>query len=230
MPGEGGWRFAVDRGGTFTDIVAHSPTGGVQVRKVPSDLGDDADPALAAIREVLGIGADEPIPAARVESIRYGTTVATNALLTRQGERCALFVTKGFADLLRIGTGERPDLFALAIEKAPPLADRVFEVDERVLADGTVRTPLSEDQLGKAAREARDAGFASAAVLFLHSYAHPEHELRAGEVLRSAGFPHVTLSHEAACEIKAVPRGETACADAFLTPVRANYYSHSLSV
>lgn len=215
-----GWRIALDRGGTFTDLVAVSPHGAVVVRKVPTDAADaGSDAAIDAIREIVGAAEGEPIPVRLVREVRYGTTAATNALLERRGEPCALLVTKGFADLLAIGTQERPDLFALEVRKAAPLASAVFEVEERVLADGTVRTPLDLGDVRRAAEVIHARGLQSAAVLFLHSYAFPGHEAAAGEILREAGIGHVVLSHAAAREVQAVPRGETASADAYLTPV-----------
>jgi len=214
------WRIAVDRGGTFTDVVAHGADGSVVVRKVPSDADDrDGDRAVRAIREITSAPDGVAISIEFVTSVRCGTTVATNALLERRGERTALFVTEGFRDLLTIGSGERPDLFALHVVRPEPLPECVFEVPERLLADGTVRTPLDESALRAAARAAREAGLSSAAVVFLHAYRDGAHELRAGEILRDEGFDHVALSHEVAREVKVVPRGSTAAADAYLTPV-----------
>ena len=145
MTETGGWRIAVDRGGTFTDIVAHAPDGTIHVRKVPSETSSDA--AVAAIREITSAPAGRPISSEVVASLRCGTTVATNALLERRGERTALFVTEGFPDLLTIGSGERPELFALHVVRPAALPERVFEVPERVLADGTVRMRLDEPAL-----------------------------------------------------------------------------------
>ncbi len=215
------WRIAVDRGGTFTDVVATAANGVVVVRKVPTDArGSGHDGALAAIREVVGAGGrGGPIAADVVASVRCGTTVATNALLERRGERSALLVTRGFGDLLTIGSGERPALFALRIVRPEPLPEVVVEIEERVLADGTVRTPLDEDGVRTAGRGLVAQGIASAAVVFMHAYAHPAHERRAGEILRAAGLAHVALSHEVAREVKIVPRGSTAAADAYLTPL-----------
>ncbi len=220
MSDDAPWSIAVDRGGTFTDVVATSRTGRVVVRKVPTpNAADDGDTAVAAIREIVGADAAGAVPRALVHSVRCGTTVATNALLERRGERSALLVTAGFRDLLRIGSGERPDLFALAVRRAPQLPELVFEIDERVLADGTVRTPLDASSVLRAAESVRAAGIESVAVVFLHAYAAPAHELRAGELLRAAGIAHVALSHEVAREVKVVPRGATAAADAYLTPL-----------
>ncbi len=214
-----GWRVAVDRGGTFTDIVAMAPDGTVTVRKVPSDPADAShDGAVAAIREVVGAG-DGPITADVLDSVRCGTTVATNALLERRGERCALLVTAGFRDLLVIGTQERPDLFALEVRRERPLPERAIEIPERVLADGTVRTPLDEDAVRRAAAKLIAADVKSVCIAFLHSYAEPAHERRTAEILRAAGIRHVAASHEIAREVKVVPRAATAAADAYLTPV-----------
>ena len=156
MSGPGPWRIAVDRGGTFTDIVAQAADGTVVVRKVPS--ADDPTLAVAAIRDVTGAPEGEPIGVAHVASVRCGTTVATNALLERRGEPTALFVTRGFSDLLTIGSGERPDLFALRIVRPEPLPTMVHEIGERVLADGTVDQPLDESDLRTWARLAVESG------------------------------------------------------------------------
>ncbi|MCE9634714.1 MAG: hydantoinase B/oxoprolinase family protein [Planctomycetes bacterium] len=217
------WRVSIDRGGTFTDIVATAPDGRVVVLKVPTDTSvateTREDGAIAAIRRLTDAPAVGPIPATCVSHVRCGTTAATNALLERRGERSALLVTMGFADLLAIGTQERPDIFALDVRKTAPLPERVVEIPERVLADGTVRTPLDEGAVRAAAEELLRDGIRSVGVLFLHSYAHPEHERRAVAILRRVGIVHVFASHESAREIQAVPRGETTAADAYLTPV-----------
>jgi 5-oxoprolinase (ATP-hydrolysing) len=214
-----GWRVSIDRGGTFTDVVAEHADGRVEVRKVPTDARDAAtDGAVEAIRDLVGAGPG-PISASLVREVRCGTTAATNALLERRGERCALLVTRGFADLLTIGTQDRPDIFALHVVRPAQLPDLVLEIDERVLADGTVRTPLDAEEVRRAARAIRSAGIASAAVLFLHAYAHPQHEEAAARILVDEGIAYVVASHDAAREIQAVPRGETTAADAYLTPV-----------
>ncbi len=214
------WSIAVDRGGTFADIVATSNDGRVVVRKVPTDPPRSEHAGLlAAIREIAVVPPGARIPSSAVSSLRVGTTVATNALLERHGEPTALLVTRGFRDLLAIGTQERPELFALRVVKPRPLADRIEEVDERVLQDGTIRTPLDLEQARRAAETLRREGFRSAAVAFLHAYAYPEHERAVGEILRKAGFEHVALSHEVAREVRVLPRAETTVADAYLTPI-----------
>jgi 5-oxoprolinase (ATP-hydrolysing) len=219
-PARGAWTVSIDRGGTFTDVVLHGSDGRLVTLKVPTDPSDaTGDAAVDAIRRVVGAAAGAPIPAALVREVRIGTTAATNALLTRRGEPCALLVTKGFADLLAIGTQERPSLFALKVERTPPLTDLVVEIDERVLADGTERKPLDAGEVRRVAQELRERGVRSVAVVFLHAYAFPAHEAAAGAALRDAGIASVFLSHETAREIQAVPRGETTVADAYLTPV-----------
>ncbi len=218
------WQFWIDRGGTFTDVVARDPEGGIHVHKLLSEDPEHYDDApLHAIRVLMGLGADEPIPSARIRSVKMGTTLATNALLERKGAKVGLITTRGFADLLEIGYQDRPELFALEIRKPVTLAHAIVEVDERVLADGTVRTPLSEDAVRVALRELRDRGADALAVLFLHSYAYPEHELLVERLARDAGFAQVSLSHRVAQEIKAVGRGDTTMADAYLTPIMRGY-------
>jgi len=218
------WQFWIDRGGTFTDVVARDPEGVIHVHKLLSEDPDHYDDApLQAIRVLMGLGAADPIPSARIRSVKMGTTLATNALLERKGAKVGLLTARGFADLLEIGYQDRPELFALEIRKPLTLAHVIVEVDERVLADGTVRTPLSEDAVRAALRELRECGAESLAVLFLHSYAYPEHELLVERLARDAGFTQISLSHRVAQEIKAVGRGDTTMADAYLTPIIRDY-------
>ncbi len=219
-PRRGAWTVSIDRGGTFTDVVMQAADGRLVTFKVPTDPADaTGDAAVERIRRIVGAPMGAPIPSSLVREVRIGTTAATNALLERRGERCALLVTKGFADLLTIGTQERPSLFALHVVKPKPLTDLVFEIDERVLADGTVRAPIDFHVVRELGREIVARGVRSAAVLFVHAYAHPGHERVAGMALEAAGVERVFLSHESAREIQAVPRGETTVADAYLTPV-----------
>jgi 5-oxoprolinase (ATP-hydrolysing) len=211
-----GWHFFIDRGGTFTDVVGIAPDGSRHVRKV---LSDDAraggDVAVAAMRALVG----EVAPGARVASVRMGTTVATNALLERKGATTCLAVTKGFGDALRIGTQQRPDLFALRIDLPEPLHAHVVEIDERVLADGTARRRPDLAAVRRDLAAARAAGVTSLAVVLVHGVAHPGHERLVAEVGRDVGFEHVSASHEVAPEIGLVARGQTTCIDAYLTPV-----------
>src|SRR3954466_7205190 len=192
MSASGKWRFYIDRGGTFTDIVAEAPDGALQSTKLLSDHPEYEDAALEGIRRCLGIALGEAIPADRVAEVRMGTTVATNALLTRTGEPLVLVTTRGFRDQLRIGYQNRPKLFALRIELPEMLYARVIEADERVTAGGEVLRPLDEVGLREKMSEARAEGFSACAILFLHGYCHPEHERRAAEIARELGFTQIS--------------------------------------
>ena len=219
-----GWRFRIDRGGTFTDVVARDPQGRLHLRKLLSeDPARYRDAPLHAMRELLGLDPEAPIPPGLVAEVAMGTTVATNALLERQGEPAGLLVTRGFADLLAIATQDRPSIFALDIKKPAPIAAAVEEIHARVRVDGTVELPLDEAKARGALARLRARGLRSVAVVLLHAWAHPEHELRLGSLALEAGFEHVSLSHRVAREIKAVGRGDTAIADASLTPVIRSY-------
>jgi 5-oxoprolinase (ATP-hydrolysing) len=210
-----GWQFWIDRGGTFTDVVARRPDGVLVTRKLLSASAHYADAAVAGIRELLD-GGD-------VDDVRMGTTVATNALLERRGERTALVVTRGFADALRIGYQNRPRIFDRHIVLPAPLYERVIEVDERITADGTVLRPPDLAALRGRLRSARDEGIDAVAVACLHSHLHPEHERLVGALAREIGFGQVSLSSEASPLLKLVPRGDTAVVDAYLSPVLRRY-------
>ena len=218
------WQFWIDRGGTFTDIVARSPDGRLIQRKLLSEDPEHyQDAAMAGIRQTLGLAPDQPIPAGLVSAVKMGTTVGTNALLTHGGEPTLLVVTEGFADALEIGDQARPDIFALDIRKPAPLYARVVEATERIAADGGVLTPLDTQALAATLHQARELGFTACAIAFLHSWKNPVHELAAGELARAAGFHQVTLSHQASPLIKFVPRAETAVLDATLSPPVERY-------
>ncbi len=218
------WNFWIDRGGTFTDVVARDPQGRVHVRKLLSEDPEHySDAPLQAMRDFLSVGPDEEIPADQIASVKMGTTLATNALLERKGARVGLVVTRGFADLLEIGYQDRPDLFALEIRKPESLAARAVEIDERVLADGTVRQGLNEQDVRAALETLRAESIDAIAVLLLHSFAYPEHELAVERIARDLGFSQISLSHRVAREIKAVGRGDTATVDAYLTPILREY-------
>jgi len=219
------WDFWIDRGGTFTDIVARDPRGRLHVRKLLSQNPERyEDAALHAIRSFLGV-ADPAgrIPERMIGSIRMGTTVATNALLERQGVPVCLAVTRGFADLLEIGYQNRPDIFALHIRKPLPVVADVIEVDERVLSDGTVRQSPDPGVLRDQLRQVYSRGIRSLAIVLLHSYAYPEHEKVVAEIAAQVGFTHIGMSHWVSGEIKAVARGDTTAVDAYLTPVLREY-------
>ena len=219
-----GWQFWIDRGGTFTDVVALRPDGTLATMKLLSENPRHyRDAALAAIRRFLQLSPDAAIPPALVESVRMGTTVATNALLERQGEPTVLVVTRGFADVPRIGTQDRPRLFDRRIVLPALLHARVIEADERVRADGTVERALDEAGLEERLREAWHEGFRAVAIAFVHGYRHPEHELRAAAVAERIGMRKVSLSHRMTALMKFVGRADTAVADAYLTPILRRY-------
>ncbi len=217
-----GWRFAIDRGGTFTDVVAFAPDGTVHTAKVLSrDPAHPGDPALRGIRDVLARCGDRH--GRRVDSVRLGTTVATNALLERAGASTLLLTTRGLADALAIGYQERPDIFARAIRRPPPLYRAVRAVGGRVDADGDELEPLDAAAVRRALGEARALGLESVAVVFLHGFRHPRHEQQAAALARAAGFTEVVASHEAAPLLGFVARGDTTVADAYLSPVLLRY-------
>ncbi|UXY34626.1 hydantoinase B/oxoprolinase family protein [Streptomyces albidocamelliae] len=215
-----GWQFWVDRGGTFTDIVARRPDGRLLTHKLLSDNPRYADAAVTGVRELLGTSR-EP-----VEAVRMGTTVATNALLERKGERTLLVITRGFRDALRIAYQNRPRIFARRIELPGLLHERVVEVDERVAADGTVLRVPDLDALAEPLRRAYDDGIRAVAVVCLHSHLYPAHEQAIGELAARTGFPQISLSSEVSPLMKLVPRGDTAVVDAYLSPVLRRYVQH----
>jgi 5-oxoprolinase (ATP-hydrolysing) len=225
MASAGSWHFWIDRGGTFTDVVARDPAGRLQVRKVLSqDPGDGGDPAMAAIRLMLNLAPGTAIPPGAIAEVRLGTTVATNALLERRGEPVLLLINRGFADLLAIGDQHRPDLFALAIERGLPLEVRVLEVPGRLAADGQELEPLQCDAgLERALRQALADGYRSCAVVLLHSTRNPSHERALGELLETFGFGCITLSHQVSVQPRIVPRGHTTLLEAALAPVLHAY-------
>jgi 5-oxoprolinase (ATP-hydrolysing) len=217
------WRFSIDRGGTFTDVIGR-PAGGREISlKLLSSSPDYADAAVEGMRRMLGAAPGAPFPAARVEAIRMGTTVATNALLERAGAKTLFVTTRGYADALVIGDQARPELFALSIVRPEPLYAAVVEADERLGADGTVVRPLAREALRARLAEARAEGFEACAVAFLHADLDPAHELAAGELAQAAGFSFVALSHEVSPLPRFLPRAETTVADAYLTPVLQAY-------
>jgi len=222
--GNAGWQIWIDRGGTFTDIVAVTPDGRLVAEKLLSEapgLYDDA--AIAGIRRLLALDPGEPIPADRIRSVKIGTTVATNALLERKGEPTALVITQGLEDQLEIGTQARPDIFARRIVKPEMLYARVIAAAERMRADGAVEKPLDEARLADDLAAARRDGFASVAIVFMHAHAFPAHERCAARLAREAGFTQISVSHEVAPLIKIVPRGDTTVADAYLSPAVRRY-------
>jgi 5-oxoprolinase (ATP-hydrolysing) len=218
------WHFWIDRGGTFTDVVARSPSGEISARKVLSqNPGAYDDAALEGVRLALGLPSDAPIPSERIAAVKMGTTVATNALLERKGEPTLLVITKGLEDQLEIGYQARPDIFAKKIVKPEMLYARVVEANERIRSDGTVEQPLDTEALERELEAAMADGITSVAIVLMHAYAHPQHEREAAELARAAGFNQVSVSHEVSPLIKIVGRGDTTVADAYLSPILRRY-------
>ncbi len=221
---DGRWEFWIDRGGTFTDIVARRPDGRLVARKLLSENPRAyRDAAVAGIRQLLGLGPSDPVPAERIDSVRLGTTVATNALLERKGEPTVLVITRGFADALRIAYQNRPRIFDRRILLPEVLYQRVIEADERIGADGEVLTPLDEDAIAEKLKTAYDDGFRSVAVVCMHGYRYPGHEARIGAIARAAGFTQVSESHQTSPLMKLVSRGDTTVVDAYLSPILRRY-------
>ncbi|MFN9872795.1 MAG: hydantoinase B/oxoprolinase family protein [Cyanobacteriota bacterium] len=223
--GPGGWRFWIDRGGTFTDLVAQTPDGRTVVRKVLSEQPEQpGDPAIRALRDVLGLEPGAPLPPGLVEEVRLGTTVATNALLERRVAPVLLLLNRGLADLPRIGDQHRPDLFALEIVRPRPLDMKMVEITGRRAADGHALEPLQLDEaLEEKIRQAWNDGYRSIAVALLHAYRHPQEEIALGSWLEERGFGPVHLSHQVSRRARLVPRMATTVAEAALAPVLSAY-------
>ena len=219
-----GWQFWVDRGGTFTDLVARAPDGTLSTHKLLSENpGRYRDAAVAGIRQVLNLQPGQPVPPGLVDQVRMGTTVATNALLERKGERTLLVVNQGFADLLRIGNQARPRLFDLDVRLPSLLHERVVEVPGRVGVDGTEVEPLDEAAASAAFQAARADGIQACAIALIHAWQHPAMERRLAELARAAGFTQVSVSHEVSPLLRLVPRGDTTVVDAYLSPILRRY-------
>ena len=218
------WQFWIDRGGTFTDVVARAPDGAIVTRKLLSQNPERyRDAAVQGIREVLGLAPGEPIPAERIAAVKMGTTVATNALLERKGDRVVLAITKGFADALRIGYQNRPKLFARRIGLPSMLYERVVEIDERVDAQGRVLTPLDEEAARATLQDAFAAGIRAVAIVFMHGYRFTKHERRVAEIARAIGFTQISTSNGTSPLMKLVSRGDTTVVDAYLSPILRRY-------
>ncbi len=218
------WQFWIDRGGTFTDVVARKPDGGLVTHKLLSENpGRYTDAAVAGIRHLLGIAPDAAIPGAEIDAVKMGTTVATNALLERTGERTALFITHGFRDALRIAYQNRPRIFDRHIVLPELLYSRVTEVDERIGAHGDVLIPLDVGKTRGALQEVFDAGFRSIAIVLMHGYRYQQHEKLIAGMARDLGYTHVSVSHEVSPLMKLVSRGDTTVVDAYLSPILRRY-------
>jgi len=218
------WQFWIDRGGTFTDIVARHPDGALSTHKLLSENPERyKDAAIAGIKSVLGVNLDQPIPPGQIEAVKMGTTVATNALLERKGDRTLLLVNRGFADALRIGNQARPRLFDLAITLPTMLYERVEEIGGRVSVDGAEVEALDEAHARTILAHARASGIAACAIVLMHAWKYPAHEQRLAELAREAGFTQVSASHAVSPLLRLVPRGDTTVVDAYLSPILRRY-------
>jgi 5-oxoprolinase (ATP-hydrolysing) len=218
------WQFWIDRGGTFTDIVAKSPEGKIIIHKLLSENPEQyQDAAVQGIREILGISAKESIPAEQIEAVKMGTTVATNALLERKGDRTVLVITKGFRDALRIGYQNRPNIFAREIILPEMLYERVIEVEERYDAQGNELIPVNIKPVEAELQAAYDAGIRSCAIVFMHGYRYPDHEKIVAEIAKKIGFPQISVSYKVSQLMKLVSRGDTTVVDAYLSPILGRY-------
>jgi 5-oxoprolinase (ATP-hydrolysing) len=218
------WQFWIDRGGTFTDVVARRPDGALVTHKLLSDNPEQyRDAALAGIRHLLGVAPGAPIPVASIAAVKMGTTVATNALLERKGEPTLLVITRGFRDALRIAYQNRPRIFDRRIVLPELLYARVIEADERIGAHGDVVLPLDEDKVAQELQQAFDAGLRAVAIVLMHGYRYTQHEARIAALARAIGFPQVSVSHEVSPLMKLVARGDTTVVDAYLSPILSRY-------
>ena len=220
----GRWQFWVDRGGTFTDIVARKPDGTLTTHKLLSENPERySDAAVHGVRELLQLGPDAHPGSELVEVVKMGTTVATNALLERKGERTLLVITRGFHDALRIAYQNRPKLFTRRIDLPALLYEDAIEVDERIGAHGDVVLPLDEAKATRDIEAAFARGFRSVAIVLMHGYRFPQHEQRLGALARRSGFTQVSVSHEVSPLMRLVSRGDTTVVDAYLSPILRRY-------
>jgi len=218
------WQFWIDRGGTFTDVVARRPDGSVATHKLLSENPEQyRDAAIAGIRYFLDVPAGAPIPGGMIESVKMGTTVATNALLERTGERTVLFITRGFRDQLRIAYQNRPKIFARRIVLPEVLYAKVVEVDERIGAHGEMVLPLDVEKTRADLQACFDEGFRSIAIVLMHGYRYHGHERVVADLARSIGYTQVSVSHEVSPLMKIVSRGDTTVVDAYLSPILRRY-------
>jgi len=225
--GDGRWQFWIDRGGTFTDVVGRAPDGTLRSLKLLSENPEAyQDAGVEAIRRLLGLGPGDAITKERVACVKMGTTVATNALLQRSGERTVLVITRGFRDALRIATQARPRLFDRRILLPELLYERVIEATERVGADGSLIVPLDTTSLRAALRAAYDDGIRACAIVFMHGYRYTDHERIVAELAAETGFAQISVSHRVSPLPKLVPRGDTTVIDAYLSPVLGRYVEH----
>ena len=218
------WSFWIDRGGTFTDVIGRDPDGKLHAVKLLSENPEAyRDAAIAGIRTLVGLDADTPFPAGLIDEVRMGTTVATNALLERKGDRTLFVTSRGFKDVLELGYQERKNIFARQVIKPSLLYEEVVEVDERVRADGTVERAPDPATVEPALRAAFERGIRSVAIAFIHGFRYPAHEQQIATLAAAIGFTQISVSHVVSPLIKLVSRGDTTVVDAYLTPILSRY-------
>jgi len=218
------WQFWIDRGGTFTDIVAQRPDGQLVIHKLLSENPERyTDAAIQGIRDILGLPAEAAMPSAQIDVVKMGTTVATNALLERKGDRTVLVITKGFRDALRIGYQNRPDIFARQIVLPEMLYERVIEVEERYTASGEELIPVNLATVLPELQAAYRDGIRSCAIVLMHAYRYPKHETEIATIAKEIGFTQISVSHEVSPLMKLVSRGDTTVVDAYLSPILRRY-------
>jgi 5-oxoprolinase (ATP-hydrolysing) len=217
------WQFWIDRGGTFTDVVARSPRGDIQTLKLLSDNNlQYEDAAIEAIRRLMGTN-NGIIDNSKIEFVKMGTTVATNALLERKGERTLLVTTKGFKDALKIGYQTRPRLFDLEVILPEQLYEKVIEIEERISPMGEVLTPLDLSSAHKEMIRAYQNGITAIAIVTMHGYRYPRHEKKIAALAEDIGFKQISTSHQTTPLMKFISRGDTTVVDAYLSPILRRY-------
>lgn len=218
------WQFFADRGGTFTDLVAITPDHQIITYKLLSENPEQyADAIIQGIRDILGLSLEEPIPSEQIEVIKIGTTVGTNALLERKGDRTVLVITKGFKDALRIGYQNRPDIFARQIILPELLYEQVIEVEERVDAQGNELISISINQVQQDLQAIYNSGIRSCAIVLIHSYRYPQHEQQIAKIAQAIGFSQISISHQVSPLMKLISRGDTTVVDAYISPILKRY-------
>ena len=218
------WQFWIDRGGTFTDIIGRSPKGDISTHKLLSENSTQyKDAAIQGIRDLLCLKDEEDIPIDQIDSIKMGTTVATNALLERKGENTLLAISSGFADILRIGYQQRPKLFSLDIKLPDMLYSNIVEIEERIDINGKIIKKLDPIETKKLLKDAFDQGFKSIAIVFMHGYRHQSHEKQVSTIAKKIGFEQISVSHRVSPLMKIIPRGDTTVVDAYLSPILRRY-------
>ena len=224
------WQFYIDRGGTFTDIVAKTSQGKIIVHKLLSENPEQyQDAPIQGIRDLMDVGRNQPIPTSQIEVVKMGTTIATNALLERKGDRVLLLINKGFKDALQIGYQNRPDIFARQIVLPSMLYETVVEIDARYDARGNELKPVDKAQVSQDLQTVYATGIRCCAIVLMHSYRYANHELQVAQIAKEIGFTQISISHQVSPLMKIVSRGDTTVVDAYLTPILRRYINRITS-